>query len=291
MSQQIDPGFGNAEPGFGADAVPETEPEDTVDAEAEAEEQVEDQESEAESPAADEENVEKKTDPFQERIDKLTKNWRETERALEALERENTELRKKVSEMPARREPEKTLSDFDYDERKYAEYVYTNAREVAREAAQEAISGRDRENRALEAQSKFLERERAFKESVKDYEAVAYARDLRISDAMADVIKDSEIGPELAYHLGKNPDVARSIHMMPPAVAARAMTILESDINAEMKKAGSKRKVSDAPPPPATKLGGGESVRRPATTSPDSDKLSDSEWFEAERKRLAKKRG
>jgi len=290
MSSQVEEGFVPTEPGWGADASLDAEAEEAVEAEAEATEEAEDQESEAESPTADEENVEKKTDPVQERIDKLTKNWRETERALEALQRENAKLLERVR-TPVRQEPIKTLADFEYDERQYQEYLFDRAEQRARQAAEEAIHSSRVKDDTNEVLERFAQRERDFAKEHPDYQEVVYARELRINDDMADVIRLSDDGVELAYYLGKNPDEAKRIDRLPAAAAGRELGILEAQLRAERAKASRKKTVSDAPPPPTKKLGGGDSAKTPSTASPESDKLSDEEWARLERKRIAKLRG
>lgn len=279
----------------GADASPEfegqAEPMDAETAEVveeEVSEAPEDQESEAESPTADEEDVEKKTDPFKERIDKLTANWRQTQRDLQAREEEIAQLQERLQSMPEPQEPIKTLADFDYDEGQYQSYLFNRASEAAREEAKRAVEGYRTEQQRKDADSKYRERETAFVEKHKDFHEVVYDRNLRISPAMAEVIRTSDNGPEVAYHLGKNPDIAAELYDMAPARAGFEMAKLASKLEVESKKGG--KAVSGAPPPPPKKIGGSEPGRKVSPTSPDSDKLSDDEWFKLEEARKAKMR-
>lgn len=295
---QLEPGFEATEPGFkgvpypdGADASPDTAAEEPEDAEAATEEAAEGQESEAESPPADEENVEEKTDPFQERINKLTKRFRslerESQRALDDANAEIQELRRQLSEAP--QDAPKTLADFEYDEKAYQAYIF----EQAEKRAEQAVNRRldeipKRDSRGQETAVKFANAETKFAAEHDDYHDVVYDPTLRISPDMRDYIQSSENGPELVYHLGKNPDVAMDIADMPPALAGRALSKLEDGLaKARAKEAA----VSKAPPPPKTDLGGGTAAPSVRTTDPASDKLSDAEWFAKEEARLAKKRG
>ena len=112
---------------------------------------------------------------------------------------------------------------------------------------------------------------------------------MKITTGMAVEIRESDIGPEMAYYLGKHPEEAATISRLTPREVIREMAVLESSIRTEKGKATSK-KVSDAPSPPA-KIKGAAPKFTPKTTEPGSDKMSDADWFKAEEKRLAKLRG
>lgn len=278
---EVEEGFTpHVEPG--ADASPEPEVEETVEAEAEAEAE----ESEGESPPPVEQNDEEKSNPFQERIDKLTENWRKTERALTDLEKENEELRRKVTEIPTQTEEVKTLADFDYDDKAYQQYVFDRAEKRAEAAAEKFLQKTSQTARVDESVEKFEKSAQAFAKEHTDYYEVVQDKTLRISEPMAEVIRASEIGPELAYYLGKNPDVAKEISAKSDAAVGRELALLETQLQAKQPK-----KVSKAPPPPPANIGGGEPGQKVSSTDPKSDKLSDAEWFKLEEKRLAKLRG
>lgn len=65
-----------------------------------------------------------------------------------------------------------------------------------------------------------------------DYDAVARAPDVPVSDAMADLIITSEVGPDVLYHLGQNKAVAAQIARMSPVEAARAIGRIEASLHA-----------------------------------------------------------
>jgi hypothetical protein len=290
---QLEPGFETQEPDFGqgADASPEAPVEETEEAEAEPVEAQEDQESEPDSPPGDEEDVEEKTDPFQERINKLTKRFRSLEResskALEAAQAEVYELRKQLAEAPQERP--KTLADFDYNEADYQTYIFEQAEKRAEQAVNRRLAEVPRESpKVNEAAVKFSNAETKFAVEHDDYHDVVYDPTLRISPDMRDYVQVSEIGPELVYHLGKNPDIAMDIAGLPPALVGRELGKIEDGL---LKAKAKPKDVSKAPPPPKGDLGGGTAAPSVKTTTPASDKLSDAEWFAKEEARLAKQRG
>jgi len=268
----------------GADTSPAVEVE-KVEVEAETPE-VEAKESEAESPAADEENVEKPIDPLQKRIDKLTKRFRDAERTEDSLRAELQAANQKLSEVPE--ETRKTLADFDYDQEKYADYRFDLADKRAEAAADRRFARYQGEQHTDQAQTKHVSREAVFAKTVDDYQSVAYADDLKISPVMAQEIRESDIGPEVAYHLGKHPEIASDISRLSDNAAIREMTLLGGRLQTEMAKAS--KKVSEAPPP-AAKIKGSAATLKASTTDPKSDSMTDDDWFKAEAKRTAKQRG
>lgn len=293
--QELDPGFEATEEGFGnrpddgADASPDTPVEEADQAEAEPVEAQEGEESEADSPPADEEDVEEKTDPFQERINKLTKRFRSLEResskALESAQAEIHELRTQLAKVP--QEAPKTLADFDYNEADYQQYIFDQAERRA-EAAVNRRLAQEQPAEVNQDAVKFSNAETKFAAEHDDYHDVVYDPTLRISPDMRDYVQASEIGPELVYHLGKNPDIAMDIASLPPALVGRELGKIEDGL---MKAKVKPKEVSKAPPPPKGDLGGGTAAPSIKTTDPSSDKLSDQEWFAKEEARLAKQRG
>ena len=270
----------------GADASPEPE-EEVAEVDAEATEAEGESESEVESPPTVEEDDKEKTDPFQERIDALTENFRGAERALEAMEQENESLRKKISEIPITEEPPKTLADFNHNEDEYRTYLFAESKRVATETAERVVAGFQDKARGETVLNEHKARERAFAKSVDDYQAVAYSDDLKISTDMAAEIRQSEIGPEIAYYLGKNPDEASAMSRKSSREVVRSIVKLEGRLLTESAKKG--KQVSEAPPPPA-KIKAAEPGIKVSSDDPKSDKMSDADWFAAEDRRQAKMR-
>ena len=75
-------------------------------------------------------------------------------------------------------------------------------------------------------------RETIAREKFADYDAVTRNPNVAISPIMAEIIKDSEIGPDLAYHLGKNPAESARIAGMSPNRQAVELGKLEAAIAA-----------------------------------------------------------
>lgn len=224
------------------------------------------------------------------RIDELTRNWREEQRRNEQLMRLLEQQRAQPAETPkpAVDEKPKTLADFEYDEAKFQQYIFEQADRRASEAARRELTAAQEREAAERRKASFRSRSAEFAKTVEDFESVAYATSLPISADMAEVIQDSDDGPALLFHLGKNPDVAEKIAQLPPKAAARELGKIEARLAYEREKAKEKPAVSKAPPPPP-KVEGSDPSPRISTTDPDSDKLSDDEWVKAELARLKRK--
>ena len=92
------------------------------------------------------------------------------------------------------------------------------------EAVQKVIEDR------IDAYEKRLDE---FRETHDDYDEVARDDELAITEAMAEVIMESELGPQLAYHLGSNPEEAEKIAGLSPLAQAKALAKIETRLEAE----------------------------------------------------------
>lgn len=93
-----------------------------------------------------------------------------------------------------------------------------------------------------------------------------------VSPALAEMVLDSERPHDLAYHLGKNPELARALSQMNPVQAARKLGAIEASLSAPRAKTQ-----SSAPEPVNPVKGGASPARNP-------DKMSVSEWAAARAK-------
>jgi len=156
------------------------------------------------------------------------------------------------------------------------------AEALAVRKAEELIAQREIQKQRAAVEDAYAEREEEARSKYDDFEQVAYNPNLRVTDAMAETIKASEIGPELAYWLGSNPKEADRISRMSPLLQAREIGKIEAKIAAEPPQ----KKTSSAPAPISPVSARISNTSVIDTTDPRSTKtMSDSEWIEAERRR------
>lgn len=145
------------------------------------------------------------------RIDELTRQKHEALREAEYW-------RSKAKEAQAT-----PLEDLDYDDQLVAKVKIADRQERA-DAAERTAS------QVVEQQFSELESEARSKWA--DYDAITRNPNVPITAAMAEIIKESETGPEVAYHLGKNPAEAMRLAQMSERQMAREMGKLEAKLTA-----------------------------------------------------------
>jgi hypothetical protein len=230
----------------------------------------------------------------QRRFDELTRYRREAERDRDYWRELATRQAPKAPEPVAPPQEVKTLADFQFDEGKHQSYLMQQAARSATEAAKAELKA-DQDRQAKERRAAtYVQRVREFAKDKPDYQEVA--SHAPISDSVADIIITLETGPELAYYLGNNPDVASQISNLPNAVAAYELGTIAARLKFERETASKAKNLVSAAPPPSPTIGaGGGSATAPKVDSPDSDSLSDAEWTRRrnaqEAARLRKQRG
>lgn len=139
-----------------------------------------------------------------------------------------------------------------------AEYVAAQAiwkwqQSAAQHAAGEANSAAERERQQAEqfelaerqiAQQQWTEQLVEARMKYADFDAVALAPDVPITEGIADIIRSSDAAADLAYYLGQNRAEAMRIAQMPPMSAARELGRIEASLTAPKP-----RTASTAPPP------------------------------------------
>jgi hypothetical protein len=119
------------------------------------------------------------------------------------------------------------------DYRAPEDYTRAVAEQAVREVGAEILArqaSQAQEAAARAAQVAWAEATAAFREKAPDFDAVAHNPSLAITPVMADAIRESSRGAEIAYYLGKNPAEASRIASLPPVSQATAIARLETRI-------------------------------------------------------------
>lgn len=209
------------------------------------------QQNEQTEEQADEQSQERPRDKkgrfkgVQQRFDELTK-WGH------ASEREAAYWKAIATAKPTQQEvsaQKPTRDAFQSDE----EFIEAVADWKAEQRIQEAFSKREeaeRQRREVEEtqrrQMTYAERAEAAVKEIPDFYEVVSASDIPVSDAVREVLIESDKGPELAYHLAKNPDVAEHLNTLSPLAAARELGRIEATLS---KPAVQPKPVTKAPAP------------------------------------------
>jgi hypothetical protein len=156
------------------------------------------------------------------------------------------------------------------------------AEALAVKKAEELIALREQQKAQAAIADAYHDREEEARNKYDDFEQVAYNPSVRITDVMAETIRASDVGPDVAYYLGANPKEADRISRLSPFLQAKEIGKIEGRLtdNPPVKRTTS----APAPITPVT----ARSSNNPSydTTDPRSIKsMSTSEWIEAERAR------
>ena len=131
----------------------------------------------------------------------------------------------------------------------------------------------------------YADREEEARTKYDDFEQVAYNPNVPITNVMAETIRASDVGPDVAYYLGSNPREADRISRLTPYLQAKEL----GKVEAKLANDPPVKKTSSAPAPIAPVTARGNSGKTLDTTDPRSVKeMSTSEWIEAERNRQRK---
>lgn len=232
----------------------------------------------------------KLTEPerVQKRIDKLTAEkydgFRERDRALYEAE----QLRERLAKLEAKPEPVApaqvpTLESFGFDEAKYQAALTAHAATTARAEAAKLLKEEREATEAKHSQEQWEAKQTEFEKLKPDYrDKVLLNRNLPITPEMAQVIRRSEVGPQVAYYLAENVEIAQSLARLHPLDQAREIGRIEAKLEAQ--KAAPPPVVSKAPPPPP-KI----EVAEPAITKEVKD-MSDKEFATWRKRQIAQRR-
>jgi hypothetical protein len=149
-------------------------------------------------------------DAINQRIAKITREKHEALRRAERAE-------KKLKQAEGR-----NLDDLDYDDQ-IAEKTLNRSRREQIENDRETVQELAYE--AYQARAEITARK------YPDFAEVAGNPSLPITPAMAEAIMDSDHGPEVAYHLGKNPNEAARIARLNPVSQARELGRIEAIVS------------------------------------------------------------
>lgn len=159
--------------------------------------------------------------------------------------------------------------DFNGD---WGKYIAASAAYEAAKAVKDSLKADKQEannSRAAELRSEvmadFEDRAEAFKAKATDFDDVVSKfvdGGGKFSDVVRELVTDSDVGPQLAYYLAKNPKLANSINSLSPLQAAKEIGKLEDSLSKPSSKA-------TKAPAPLSSLKGGAGPTIDPKTGPD----------------------
>lgn len=217
-----------------AEAAVEATPAEPVEAQEQTEAQADDEAKPAE---------ERKGNPkIEKRFSEITKQREAARQEAERERQARLELENKVKELESKLQPAPKQEQTEPDPKPRHEQ-FSDMFEYAEALSEWTADKRIREEKAKEAAQKVeQERQRTldtwanrvqdFRSKTPDFDDMVGSADVVVSNEVRDAIFDSEIGPQILYHLAENPDVAKKLQGLSPISALRMIGKLEAKLEA-----------------------------------------------------------
>ena len=200
---------------------------------------------------------ERKQNPkLEKRFSEITKQ-REQARQEAAQEREaRQKLETELAAIRQQQQPQVKAADEKPQPSQFTD-AFEYAEALADWSAEQALVRRDKEDverRADEARQKVIstwaQKVATAKAEIPDFDDMVASSGVAVSDPIRDAILESDVGPQILYHLAKEDDLAKKIASMSPFAALREIGKLEAKFEKqpETKQSNPVGK-SKAPPP------------------------------------------
>jgi hypothetical protein len=181
---------------------------------------------------------------------------REARQALEArlaaLESQKTPKVNPIDEKP---QPSQFSDAFEYAE---ALAEYTADKRIAEMKQQEA-QAREAAERQKVIQS-WAQKVESAKAALPDFDQIVASSDVVVNDDIRDAILESEVGPQILYHLAENEEVGKKIAGMSPKAALREIGKLEARFEAKPETEKTAPVVRSKAPAPIQPIRGGKNA-------------------------------
>lgn len=166
----------------------------------------------------------------------------------------------------------------DYDEKTWDQYIADVAEWTAEQKLETKLKEREAKSKEEALRSETTKRQNEYKakaeefaKSAPDFHEVVESYDGPWNQTIAQALLDSDVGPEIAYYLAKNPDEAEKLDGMNYGQVSRFMGRIE----AKLESPKSEVKTTKAPPPLSVPRGNGPKNTLDPYGNPD---MTAEEW-------------
>ena len=227
-------------------------------------EQSEPEEAEAE---AKQEGERKQNPKLERRFSEITKQREEARKeaqqereARQALEARLAALEKQGQPQKANPVDEKPQPSQFSDAFEYAEALaeYTADQRIANMKREEAEAKQAEERQKVISQ--WTSKVQAAKASLPDFDDIVASSDVVVNDDIRDAILESDVGPQILYHLAENDEIAKKITGLSPKAALREIGKLEARFEAKPEAEKPAPIVRSKAPAPIQPIRGGKNT-------------------------------
>ena len=229
--------LGLAESPAETEAVEETEP-------VAEDEQSEPKEAEKE---ANQEGERKQNPKLEKRFSEITKQREEARKEAQNERQARLDLEQRLAAMEQQRQPQQqSYADTEPQPSQFSD-AFEYAKALAEFSTEKALAERDRQvaqQREQEAQQKIIQswaqKVQEAKADLPDFDDLVASSDVVVNNAVRDAILESDVGPQILYHLAENNDLAKRIASLSPNAALREIGRLEAkfDVKVDTKQTG-----------------------------------------------------
>jgi len=232
------------------EATPEVEPTEVVEERSEPEIEKEQEEKPKANP-----KLERRFSEITKQREEARKEAQQERQAREALEARLAVLERQPAPQAPKVDEEPQPSQFN-DAFEYAKALaeYTADQRIGEMRRQDAEA-----KEALERQKvieTWASKVQAAKASMPDFDDIVASSDVVVNDDIRDAILESDVGPQILYHLAENDDVAKRIAGLSPKQALREIGKLEARFEAKETAPEAKPIVRSKAPAPINPLRG-----------------------------------
>ena len=209
------------------------------------------------------------------RFSEITKQREEARKEAQQERQAREALEQRLAALENKPAPQAQTSDQEPQPSQFND-AFEYAKALAVYSTEQALAERDRQ----EAQAKVVqERQKVIgqwaekvqqaKASLPDFDDIVASSDVVVNDDIRDAILESDVGPQILYHLAENDDVAKKIAGLSPKQALREIGKLEARFETKETKAQSAPNVRSKAPQPIQPLRGSSSADVPLSSNGD----------------------
>ena len=230
----------------------------------EAVEQSEPEEAEAE---AKQEGERKHNPKLERRFSEITKQREEARKEAQQEREARQALEQRLAALENNTQPKKA----EFVDEKPQPSQFSDAFEYAEALAEYTADKRISEMKQQEAQAKEAEQRQkvitqwtakveSAKQSLPDFDDIVASSDVVVNDDIRDAILESDVGPQILYHLAENDEVAKKIAGLSPKQALREIGKLEARFEAKPEAEKPAPIVRSKAPAPIQPIRGGKNT-------------------------------
>ena len=213
--------------------------------------------------ATEAEEQHKPNPKIQDRFDKLTKQREEAKRETEAAIARAEAAERKNQEMEARLNPPKAIEPDAKPQANQFTDAFEYAEALSEWSAENALRQRDNQEAQKKQQAdrdkmatSWKDRQATFEVKQPDYQEMIASSEVSVSDPIRDAILESDMGPELLYHLAENPEIAQSWATKSIITSLRELGKLEAKLSIDKPAAVDPAPKPSKAPTPITPIKG-----------------------------------